>query len=241
MKRILAIGDIHGCDVAFSTLLDGISLTPDDTVIVLGDFIDRGPNSKAVIDRLIRLSQEVTLMCICGNHEEAFLTSLERGSPRMLWIGAGAIATLDSYGGSLSDIPQDHIDFFKSLRDYWQTDTHIFVHANVETNTPLEQQSSVWLRWDKFTGDEVRHCSGKIVICGHTGLPGGVPVFCDGFVCIDTKASAGLWLTCLDVENEIFWQAAQTGAFRGPLRLRQFTISSGRRNSWICRSESGAV
>ena len=217
----MAIGDIHGCDVALSTLLEGIRLTPEDTVIALGDFIDRGPNSRAVIDRLIHLSQEVTLIGICGNHEEALLQSLERGSPRMLWIGAGAIATLDSYGGSLSDIPQDHIEFLKSLRDYWQTETHIFVHANVEPNTPLEQQSTVWLRWDKFTGDEIRHMSGKTVICGHTGLPAGVPALCDGFVCIDTRACGGLWLTCLDVENELLWQAAQTGEFQGPLRLRE--------------------
>lgn len=139
----------------------------------------------------------------------------------MMWIGSGAIATLDSYGGSLSDIPQDHIEFLKSLRDYWQTETHIFVHANVEPNTPLEQQSTVWLRWDKFTGDEIRHMSGKTVICGHTGLPAGVPALCDGFVCIDTRACGGLWLTCLDVENELLWQAAQTGEFQGPFRLRE--------------------
>lgn len=78
MKRILAIGDIHGCDVALDTLLDGIKLTPDDTVVVLGDLADRGPNSKGVIDRLIRLSQEVTLIGICGNHDDLLLESLER-------------------------------------------------------------------------------------------------------------------------------------------------------------------
>lgn len=221
MGRILAIGDIHGCDVALATLLDGIGLTADDTVVVLGDVIDRGPNSKGVIDQLIQLSHEVKLIGICGNHEEVCLQSLERGSPRMLWVGAGAKATLDSYGGSLSDIPQDHIEFLKSLRDYWQTDTHIFVHANVESKTPLKQQSTVWLRWDKFIGDEVRHISGKTVICGHTSQSSGMPAMCDGFVCIDTRAHSGLWLTCLDVDKELIWQASQSGEFRGPLTLKE--------------------
>ncbi|MEQ9408219.1 MAG: metallophosphoesterase family protein [Fuerstiella sp.] len=219
MGRILAIGDIHGCDVALMTLLDGVGLTPEDTVVVLGDLIDRGPNSKGVIDRLMLLSQEVNFIGICGNHDDLLLQSLERGSPRLMWIGSGARATLDSYGGKLSDIPQDHIEFMKSLRDYWQTETHIFVHANVQPDVPLEEQSTVWLRWDKFTGDEVRHCSGKTVICGHTSQSSGRPAVCDGFICIDTKAHGSLWLTCLDVENDIIWQASQAGEFRGPIGL----------------------
>ena len=115
MGRKLAIGDIHGCDVALSALLNGIRLTSADTVILLGDLIDRGPQSKAVIDRLIQLQDKVTLVGICGNHEEMLLQSLDRGSPRMMWVGSGAIATLNSFGGSLSDIPQRHIEFLKSL------------------------------------------------------------------------------------------------------------------------------
>lgn len=220
MGRNLAIGDIHGCDVALSTLLDGMWLSSDDTLICLGDFIDRGPQSKEVIDRLIKLQQDVTLIGICGNHEEMLLQSLKRGSPRMLWAGSGAIATLESYGGSLTDIPESHIEFLKSLRDYWQTETHIFVHANVEPNTSLEDQLVLWLRWDKFTGTEPPHFSGRTVICGHTAQSTGLPAVCDGYICIDTKAYGGMWLTGLDAENETFWQASQTGEFRGPFRLR---------------------
>lgn len=227
MGRKLAIGDIHGCDVALSTLLEGIRLTPEDTVILLGDLIDRGPQSRTVIDRAIHLQQEVALIGICGNHEEMLLQSLDRGSPRMMWVGSGAIATLDSYGGSLSDIPETHIQFLKSLRDYWQTESHIFVHANVEPETAMEEQPSAWLRWDKFTGTEARHVSGKTVICGHTGQSSGVPAFCDGYVCIDTKACSGLWLTCLDVESNQVWQASQTGEFRGPYQLREFARPCG--------------
>ena len=87
--RVLAIGDIHGCNTALETLLSKIAPVADDTVVVLGDVVDRGPNSRAVIDRLLRLSREVTLIAIMGNHEEVMLESLERGSARMLWVSAG--------------------------------------------------------------------------------------------------------------------------------------------------------
>lgn len=219
--RILAIGDIHGCDVALTTLLDGIELTSDDTVVVLGDLIDRGPDSMRVIDRLIQLSKTLNLIGICGNHDEMLLHSLERGAAGLLWTGVGAIATLNSYGGDLTGIPNEHIEFLKSLRDYWETETHIFVHGNIEPEIPMAQQSVAWMRWSKLNGDEVRHCSGKTVICGHTSLASGVPALRDGFVCIDTRAYGGLWLTCLDVENELVWQSSQTGELRGPLPLRE--------------------
>lgn len=229
--RILAIGDIHGCDVALETLLNAIGLTPDDTVVVLGDLIDRGPNSRGVIDRLIQLSHTVKLIGICGNHDEMLLHSLERGTAGLLWTGVGATATLNSYGGDLSSIPNEHIEFLKSLRNYWETETHIFVHGNVEPDLLMAQQSVAWMRWSKLNGDEVRHGSGKTVICGHTSLASGVPAVCDGFVCIDTRAYGGLWLTCLDVENELVWQSAQTGELRGPIPLREiatpFQLSGG--------------
>ena len=110
---------------------------------------------------------------------------------------------------------------FTPVEDGLATRIHIFVHANVESKTPLTQQSTVWLRWDKFIGDEVRHISGKTVICGHTSQSSGMPAMCDGFICIDTRAHGGLWLTCLDVDKELIWQASQSGEFRGPLRLKE--------------------
>jgi len=151
-----------------------------------------------------------------GNHDEMLLESLERGSARMLWIGAGAMATLDSYGGSLDQIPDEHVQFIRSLADYWQNETHIFVHANVDPDVPMELQQIATLRWSKLTGVEVPHCSGKTVICGHTSLAGGRPAVGNGFVCIDTKAYGGQWLTCLDTKSNLVWQANQLGQSRGP-------------------------
>lgn len=221
MARTFAIGDVHGCDVALSILLDNIPLTPEDVLVFLGDLIDRGPGSKAIIERIIELQNKLTVVCLCGNHEEMMLQSLDRGSPRMVWVGSGAMATLDSYGGRLSDVPESHVDFLRSLQDYWETDTHIFVHANVDPNIAMKHQSSSIMRWQTFTGREPRHYSGKIVVCGHTGQTSGIPAVTDGYLCIDTQAYKGLWLTCVDVGNELVWQARQSGELRGPLVLQE--------------------
>ena len=222
--RVLAIGDIHGCSNALNFLLEAVKITSQDTVVVLGDLIDRGPDSRAVLERLLQLADEVNLIAIRGNHEEMLLQSQERGTPRMVWIGAGAKATLDSYGGGIETIPKRHIDFVTSMKRYWQTDTHIFVHANVDPDVKMEDQVDAWLLWHALTGKEVRHCSGKTVVCGHSGLKNGRPAYTDGFVCIDTKAYAGEWLTCLDVENNLIWQANQQGQFRGPTPLQEIWL-----------------
>ena len=181
----MAIGDIHGCSTALNSLLAGVQISSQDIVVVLGDLVDRGPDSRAVLERLLQLATEVNLIAIRGNDEDMLLQSLERGTPRMMWIGAGAKATLESYGGGLEAIPHHHLDFVTSMPRYWQTDTHIFVHANIDPDVEMEDQADVWLRWHSLTGEEVRHRSGKTVICGHTGLKNGLPAYTDGFVCID--------------------------------------------------------
>lgn len=85
-------------------------------MVVLGDLIDRGPDSRAVLESLLQLVAEVNLIAIMGNHEEMLLQSLERETLCMKWIGAGAKATLESYGGGLEAIPQHHIDFVTSMQ-----------------------------------------------------------------------------------------------------------------------------
>ena len=217
--RILAIGDVHGCDTALAALLDQIQPALDDTVVFLGDLIDRGPDSRGVIDRIINLKRDSAVINILGNHDEWLLESLDREEPRLTWIAAGGLATLKSYGGDLKNIPQSHIKFLRAMVEFWQTTSHIFVHASVDPTLPLEQQPMDWLRWNALTGDEVPHNSGKIVVCGHTSIASGLPAHGKGYVCIDTKAHAGQWLTCLDTESNLFWQANQRGEHRGPLSL----------------------
>jgi serine/threonine protein phosphatase 1 len=212
--RTLVIGDIHGCDVALDTLLARLPIGADDTVVLLGDVVSRGPATKQCIDRLLDLKKTCRLIYIRGNHEEMMLDSLQHGKLEQIWLKHGGMQALASYGGGYGSIPPEHIEFLNSSIDLWQTDDEIFVHANLEPAVPLEEQTGEWLRWVRFIGFEEPHSSGKRVICGHTPQPDGAPAVIEGWVCLDTWAYNGSYLSALDTETNIVYQAKQTGEFR---------------------------
>lgn len=97
MSRTIAIGDIHGCSTALIGLLAAIDPEPDDTIVTLGDYIDRGIDSRGVLDRLLELSRRSRLVSLLGNHEEMLLDALQEQAGYDFWINCGGIATLDSY------------------------------------------------------------------------------------------------------------------------------------------------
>ncbi len=212
--RTLAIGDIHGCDVALQTLLPMLALGPDDTVVVLGDAVDRGPASRQVIERLLLLQQECRLVFILGNHEQMLLESLDGNGPVEAWLRYGGAETLLSYGGDPRKIPVAHRDFLRSGLDYWETDSELFIHATLEPGVAVDRQNSEWLRWTHLSGFEVPHPSGKRIVCGHTPQKNGLPLSFDGWICIDTYAWGTGWLTCLDVATNEWVQANEAGQSR---------------------------
>lgn len=212
--RTLAIGDVHGCHRALVTLLGVLALTPDDTVVFVGDAVDRGPSSKQVVDQILALRDECEVIFITGNHEEMMRDAISGRGLFNQWLENGGRATLDSYGGSIEDIPPEHIRFLVTGRPFWETDTDIFVHASLESDISLPNQTSDFLRWKHLGGSEQPHVSGKRVICGHTSQTDGVPLVLDGWVCIDTFPHGGKWLTCLDVETNHVVQASETGEIR---------------------------
>ncbi len=213
------MGDIHGCDVALDALLDRLALTADDTLVVLGDAVDRGPNTRRVVERLMQAASTCRLIFILGNHEEMMLDALA-GGPWDAWLGYGGQETLDSYGGDPNAIPQAHLDFLASGLDYWETPTDIFIHANLEPGVPLEKQTPEWLRWTRLTGLEKPHPSGRRVLCGHTPNPEGIPRVFDGWVCLDTAVCRGGFLTALDVTTDVLYQTDRSGRFRGGFTLQ---------------------
>jgi serine/threonine protein phosphatase 1 len=220
--RLLAIGDVHGCHIAFETLLEKLAIAPSDTVVVLGDVIDRGPGTRQVIDRLLELRQHCRLIFLLGNHEEMFLDSLTIDEVREPWLSFGGLETLISYGEHAEDtgeLPADHIAFLKSGLDYFETDSTVFVHASLEPGRSLSEQTSERLRWAKLTKQEPPLPSGQRVICGHTAQKDGLVWIGNGWVCIDTFAYGGMFLTALDVGQDVVYQARQTGEFRGPISL----------------------
>jgi serine/threonine protein phosphatase 1 len=218
--RLLAIGDIHGCDVALDALLDHARVTARDTVVVLGDLIDRGPGTKQVIDRLMEIAAHCRLIVVKGNHEEMLLDGIEDVDVREDWLAFGGFATLHSYGLEVEEVPKEHLDFLRGSVDYFATESAVLIHANLEPGVALEKQSAEWLRWVKLSKHEQPLPSGRRVVCGHTPQKTGLPWVGDGWVCIDTLAYGGLFLTCLDLTNDLVYQARQSGESRGPVPLK---------------------
>ena len=216
MSRIIAIGDIHGCSIALKALIDAIDPQPDDTIIPLGDYVDRGIDSKGVLDQLMELSDRCNLFPILGNHDQMMLHAKDGRSDFQFWLNCGGDAALDSYGssGRLDLIPRNHIRFLESCRSYFETDTHIFIHANYQPDVPLDQQDDHTIRWLSLR-DYVppkRHCSGKVVVVGHT--PRSEILDLKYLICLDTGVWKGGWLTALDVESGKTWQASENGTLR---------------------------
>jgi serine/threonine protein phosphatase 1 len=217
--RILAIGDIHGCSTAFDTLLSVVKPKPDDQIITLGDYVDRGPNSKGIINRLISIHQTGQLVALRGNHELMMLAARLSKQEESAWRYRGGKETLISYSkshraGKLQDVPDEHWDFIENICvDWHETDKHFFVHANAHPHLPLSEQPDQMLFWEKF-GNPIPHCSGKTMICGHTSQKSGLPVNRGHAICIDTRVYSKGWLTCLDVTCGKLWQANQAGNVR---------------------------
>jgi len=168
---ILAIGDIHGCDTALKTMLDLVQPSKDDLVITLGDYVDRGPDSKAVIQTLLDFKSSHQLVHLMGNHEIQMIRALEarHHMERFLDPLCGGQETLDNYGGSFEQIPDDHWEFITSGKLFYETESHIFVHAGLEPDIDLDKQDSETYYYKRFHGVKP-HKSGKPYICGHTRL-----------------------------------------------------------------------
>ena len=138
-ERIIAIGDVHGCSAALAALVRAIAPTALDTLVFLGDYIDRGPDSRGVVEQVIALGKRCTVVPLLGNHEDMVLAAPEGQSELDFWMKFGGMEALASYGygggrgirpGALRGIlPAEHLEFFKGCRDYYETVQHIFVHA----------------------------------------------------------------------------------------------------------------
>lgn len=212
MPRTIAIGDIHGCAAALATLIDVIAPTADDTVITLGDYIDRGPDSRAVIDQLLALRQRCQLVALAGNHEVVLLNLRTNVELFDFWLkGCGGAATLASYGGRFEQIPREHWDFFTALQPYHETDTHLFLHANYLPDLPLSEQPEEILFWKHLNQLPAPHRSGKTAVVGHTPQMSGEILSAGHLVCIDTWCFGRGALSAYEVNSGDLWQAEQGG------------------------------
>lgn len=223
--RTIALGDIHGCNVALDILLEELAIRSDDTLVVVGDVVDRGPDTRRCIDRLLELKSQCRLVHLMGNHEEMFLDALSGGEWADAWLQYGGREMLASYGGRLSDIPPEHLDFIKSGKDYYETGAIIFAHAAINPAWPMDRQTAHYLRWNRLAGNEAPHVSGKPVICGHTAQKDARPLIFPGWVCLDTCVySPRGALSALVLEEQNVYQATQWGKFCGVVPAAEFLV-----------------
>jgi serine/threonine protein phosphatase 1 len=211
MGKIYAIGDIHG---SFDRLQDMMQKIPidfaEDSLVFIGDYIDRGPGSVEVVEYLINLKKQVPgIIFLKGNHEDMLEKYLD-GSDRFTYLLNGGQNTLDSYLSKTNrtddfPIPADHMEFFKSLRLYYETESYIFVHAGLRPKINLESQKSEDLLWirDKFIYSKYNF--GKPVVFGHTPLE--KPLVESNKIGIDTGAVYGNALTCVQLPDVQFFTA----------------------------------
>ena len=211
--RVITVGDIHGHARALTALVELLRITPEDTLVTLGDYVDRGPDTKGVLDHLIELQSRCQLITLMGNHEEMMLGAGEGRSDFEFWMKFGGDAALDSYGPGrvMTQVPRAHWEFLRRLPLYHETDGHFFVHANYAPNQPCSQQSSQVLLWLDLADLPGRHYSGKTGIVGHTPQNSHQVLDLGYLKCIDTGCGHGGLLTALDVHTGQIWQVTEDG------------------------------
>ena len=167
MSRYIAITDIHGELKKLTNLLSKLKTRPDDIFVFMGDYIDRGANSKEVVDTVIKQSKTNKCIYLIGSHEYAMLHSEEDDYYKFLFENYGGPATARSYGG-FNNIMKIHGDFYKNLKFYYLTDKYLFVHAGINPAYPLEKQNEVDLVYIRGKFIYSKHNLPQKIIFGHT-------------------------------------------------------------------------
>jgi serine/threonine protein phosphatase 1 len=201
MSLIFAIGDIHGSLRKLQSLIGRCEQCADGkpmTLIFLGDYIDRGPESAGVIGYIIdlqaRLPEEV--IALKGNHEAIALEVIDSVIPADHWLAQGGAATLCSYGvRSASELPGAHVHWLRSLPLSHDDGRRFFVHAGIDPDKPFNAQRDTDLFWirEPFLSDRRDH--GRLIVHGHTPTKGRKPDLRNNRLNIDTGAVFGGPLT----------------------------------------------
>jgi serine/threonine protein phosphatase 1 len=215
------VGDIHGCADELRCLIDQLPLTGGDQLVFLGDYIDRGPASMEVVSFLLSLSQKfdrVEFIFLKGNHEDMLLSYLGlEGSHGEMFMLNGGKTTLASYGMSaekmtrreaLQAIPADHLRFYQALKKHCIIDTFLCVHAGINPDKTLAEQTNedfFWIR-NKFIYSS--HRLPYTVVFGHT--PRDAVLYDLPYkVGLDTGLVYGNMLTCLELDEKVLFQISR--------------------------------
>lgn len=211
--RTIAFGDIHGHYFEIKNLVDLVKPTDHDTLVFVGDYIDRGKQSFEVMEYMLELQQMYNCVFLTGNHEDMFMDYLS-GINETFYLNNGGVETVKSYSLHGFDIsgytfhenrtfPETHLNFMRKLKLYHEDDNYIYVHAGFRPQIKLlknqRRSDLLWIR-DDFINSLYNF--GKKVIFGHT--PAKIPHVSETKIGIDTGVCYGDNLTCVILPEEKF-------------------------------------
>ncbi len=215
--RLFAIGDIHSCPDELGAMLKAIAPADGDTVVFVGDYVDRGPSARAVVDLLLEVeSGPGEIVFLKGNHEDMMLSFLGLpGHYGESFLVNGGAATLESYGvnddnlsAAPERIPEDHMGFFNRLSTSYLRPPFLFVHAGIMPARQLEEQSiedMLWIRQEFIFNP---HRLDATVVFGHTPMR-DVLVDLPYKLGIDTGLVYGGKLSCIEFTEGVLYQVAR--------------------------------
>jgi serine/threonine protein phosphatase 1 len=215
--RLFAIGDIHGCPDELAAILKSIAPGPTDTVVFVGDYVDRGPSARDVIEQLVELQRGTAeIVFLKGNHEDMMLSFLGfPGHYGESFLFNGGAQTLDSYGISedtleraIEFLPSTHLDFLRGLATSYHRPPYLFVHAGIQPTRQLEEQAVEDMLWIRQEFIFNIHLLAATVVFGHTPMR-AVMVDLPYKLGIDTGLVYGGKLTCLEFSEGVAYQVAR--------------------------------
>ena len=213
--RLYAIGDVHGCVDELESILKAIAPTNGDTVVFVGDYVDRGPASSAVVELALDLeTSKAETVFLKGNHEDMMLSYLGLpGHYGESFLFNGGVPTLESYGvaenaPALELLPQQHVDFLKALATSYLHPPYLFVHAGIAPLRQLEEQSTEDMLWIRQEFIFNPHRLDATVVFGHTPMR-AVMVDLPYKLGIDTGLVYGGKLSCIEFNEGVLYQISR--------------------------------
>lgn len=229
---VFAIGDVHGCAEELRALIQKLPLRRDSLVVFLGDYIDRGPDSRGVVDTILDLRQYCNVVCLLGNHELMLREFLDGSDSRRVarFIYNGGSATLASYADhdGVFVMPQDHRDFYESLPYHFIQGEHCFVHAGLPTSVEeidvaVHGEEMVWMR--HRPGMPEPNYS-KIIVHGHSAIP-EIDVQ-PRRINLDTACVYGRRLTAMELNSRAVYKVERS---TGPQPIYLRDVKDSRRHA----------
>lgn len=200
MGKIIGISDIHGEFEKLCIVLEKLELQKDDTIVFMGDYIDRGAKSRQVVDKILSMKEVCNCVYLKGSHEYAMLHSNSDDYYHYLFWNYGGDATVESYGG-FENIMKIHGDFYNNLEFYHIIGNYLFVHAGIRVGVELENQDETDLVYIRSEFYDKKHYLPYKIIFGHTDF--SEPQVQDDKICIDTGCGKykDAPLTAIVIEN----------------------------------------